>query len=1157
MADSFHKYRIFKLVHLLWLLAVIFSGKEASAQTGIINKDTSVCKNSQVQLFAEPAFSYSWSPANTFSDPSIQNPVIKADSSRKYYLKRSVISNNLVRNGDFENWNSDFITNYTYCNTGNCLFPLADNGYSIGKDASFPHNLFVGKDHTTGKGNFMIINGANPALIVWQQTIAVKPNTQYAFGTWISSLINLNTAQIRFSINGTQLGPIYNAPTNLQQWDRFFISWNSGSQTTAVIEIVDVLPQPNGNDFGLDDIFFGEVITETDSIQVDVEAGKPLFTQDSIGLCNESVELDAGPGFDQYLWSTGATSRKISVSKTGPYHVLASLVSGCSITDTVIVKNSLKMTTRPLVGCGDELVLLNNGVVESVRGKVIEFFSDSARTYQLNSSVKISTRFSKQGKFNTAIEYKNYIDGLVNSPPSAGYGDTYLPVYRIVSNNIIFNGPQNDIAYKYTIRFFATVTGTYQFRTSFDFGKGGAIFLDGNIAAFNNADMWWNGNWDLAGQSLQWSTNLAIGMHEIQIYGLEDCCDGGGSAEYKAPGETEYHPFSTLAYVKEVGTYYVSLHDPVTGCSNKGSIKVTRSPRPSISVKNPDPVCKPATIDLTLASLTEGSDAPMNFNYFKNKELTVRVLDPASITDSGTYFIVGQAPNNCYTETKEVLVNIYSTPVASFSTAQKTGCTNQTMAFRNTTPVDQLFRFHWEFGTGNAKDTSNQANPIFSYTTPGLYRVTFTVFSPGGCYSLVTDTIRIFEKPEMAINGPQQVCIGSLVEFRGSTSDPALNNLKWIFNNGNQSDVLQPPAQQYLIAGNYTIQLIGGSSTCTDTAALQLTVKAGPVIGLATREARICLGASLQLSANDGIKYEWSPSVGLNNPGISNPIASPLTDTRYIVKVTSAIGCTGIDSVQISVNQPISINAGGDDHICDGDELQLQANGAVRYEWMPATGLSNPNISNPIARPNISTEYQVIGFGIDNCFSDTARVNVHVDALPAVVAGNDTTIKAGTSLQLKIKASSDVNQYSWSPPTSLSCSKCPQPVAMPNSATTYTITVQNEAGCLAMDEIEVRLNCSSDNVYIPNAFTPNNDGINEYFYPMGKGVRSIKFFRIFNRFGQLVFERKDIAINDRSAGWDGRYKGQNLPSGEFVYSLQVVCDSGQFIDLKGNVTLLR
>lgn len=891
-------------------------------------------------------------------------------------------------------------------------------------------------------------------------------------------------------VNGIQVGPAFAAPSSVNRWERFFIEWNSGSENQAVVEITDVSPQESGNDYGLDDIFFGEILTGKDSVRVEVY-------------------------------------------------------------------KTLELTTKPLHACGDDPVTLNDAVLEDTRGKVIEFFTDSTKTYQLNSSVKMSTRLAVHDRFNTANEYKTYIDQLVLTPPTAGYGDAYLPVYSMVSNSLVFNGSQNNIAYKYTIRFYASKPGIYQFRTSFDFGSGGAIFLDGKVVAFNNADMWWRFNWDLPGQSLQWSTSLGVGMHEILVYGIENCCDGGGSAEYKVPGESEFHAFSTLAQVRDSGTYYASLHDPVTGCSRDASIKVTISPRPTIVVKDPEPVCFGTAVDISHSSVFEGSEPGMTFSFFKDKALNQPLPEPANIRDSGTYYISGQAPSLCRTDATPVLVKIYSLPKPVFTPSRKTGCTSESVLFRNTSAVNSDYRYHWLFGTGNPGDTSDQRDASFIYNQPGKYAVTLRIYAPGNCYADFTDTVNIMLRPVMSISGPTEVCAGTPVQFNGGANEAVNTSNRWVFGNGNSAETLLPTLQFYRDAGIYTVQLIGALETCTDTVMHQLKVYPGPVIALADRDISICPGAVAELSANDGIQYEWSPATGLNNVNIANPLANPSVDTRYTVKVTTTRGCSGSDSVKVTVVQPFNLTTSGNVRICAGEQVRLQAGGAARYEWIPAEGLNAVTVSDPLANPAVTTQYQVVASDYDKCFTDTAVITVFVDPLPTINAGKDTILIAGESLRLNTQASSDVTSYNWTPPAFLTCTACPEPVTTPNSSIIYTVKVHNAAGCFATDEIMVGLNCSAENVYLPNAFTPNNDGKNDLFYPLGKGIRKVNSLRIFNRWGSLVYERNDFGVNDRSAGWDGRVNGTLQPSQTFVYSIQLVCDNGQLIDLKGNLNLIH
>lgn len=307
----------------------------------IINTTAGGCTGSSVELNSRSALTYQWSPATYFSNSTIQNTFLLVDSTRTYFLETTNYSNNMVANPGFEPGNTGFITSYTNCDGNNCLNPLGDNGYAIGKDANYFHYMFTGKDHTTGTGNFMIVNGARPSLVVWQKIIPVKPYTQYAFGAWISTIISLSPAQIQFSINGVQFGSLYYAPDYINKWDQVFTTWNSGSVTSGTIKIVDILPVLEGNDFGLDDLFFGEIETCLDSITIIASQNVNLGNDTMITPPDQHLVLTSSGGpFEQYRWNTGDITQSISISEPGNYWLTAMNPNGCESVDTIHVKDS-------------------------------------------------------------------------------------------------------------------------------------------------------------------------------------------------------------------------------------------------------------------------------------------------------------------------------------------------------------------------------------------------------------------------------------------------------------------------------------------------------------------------------------------------------------------------------------------------------------------------------------------------------------------------------------------------------------------------------------------------------------------------------------------------------------------------------------------------
>src|SRR5262249_14616728 len=147
--------------------------------------------------------------------------------------------------------------------------------------------------------------------------------------------------------------------------------------------------------------------------------------------------------------------------------------------------------------------------------------------------------------------------------------------------------------------------------------------------------------------------------------------------------------------------------------------------------------------------------------------------------------------------------------------------------------------------------------------------------------------------------------------------------------------------------------------------------------------------------------------------------------------------------------------------------------------------------------------------------------------------------------------------YSWSPADGLSCTTCANPVASPDKNMIYVVTVTSDFGCTASDQMEVHVRCDGSQLWLPNTFTPNADGQNGRFYPHGKGILTVDKFRVYDRWGELLYERTGMPVNDRSYGWDGTYKNQPLKPDVFVWILDATCTNGEHTQSKGDISLIR
>jgi gliding motility-associated-like protein len=259
--------------------------------------------------------------------------------------------------------------------------------------------------------------------------------------------------------------------------------------------------------------------------------------------------------------------------------------------------------------------------------------------------------------------------------------------------------------------------------------------------------------------------------------------------------------------------------------------------------------------------------------------------------------------------------------------------------------------------------------------------------------------------------------------------------------------------------------------------------------------------------------------------------------------------------VRVDIQYITTSTVGDGGQICDDSTFQLMASGAHRYEWKPVETLDNSEIANPVASPHVTTIYTVTAWE-GSCPPDSHKVEVIVWPKPVINAGSDETIIGGGSVMLNATGS-NTQQYIWSPAGSLSCEFCSNPTATPPATTEYVVTAISGRGCKASDSVIVNVICDQSQVFVPNLFSPNGDGQNDLFYPRGVGLKLVKSFRIYNRWGELLYEQRGIGLNDENKGWNGTYKGAELAPDVFVYAIEGECESGEEISWKGDITLIR
>jgi len=593
----------------------------------------------------------------------------------------------------------------------------------------------------------------------------------------------------------------------------------------------------------------------------------------------------------------------------------------------------------------------------------------------------------------------------------------------------------------------------------------------------------------------------------------------------------------------------------IHGCTDTATyvdyITVTK-PTASFTVSDSFSVCAPLKVQFINTSVSAVSD---NWTFGDGNSSVS--ISPDNLYITPGYYTVELIVKDIFgcPDTSIKHINVYGY-TGAFSYKPLSGCAPLTVSF--SAVLTKVPNITWDFADGVVSSFTLSDTITHVYTVPGAYLPKLILGDSAGCQnsSLGADTIKVEGVKAGFTTVPNPVCIGDNVTFTDLSKGlfAPIASWHWVLGNGDTSD-LQSITNFYANAGTYPIILsVTDAWGCFATDSQNVVVYPLPVI-TANPDTTVCLGDAAQLQGYGGVSYTWTPSASLNCSSCPSPKASPSAITTYTVKGTDANGCSNTDTVSVFLKYKTISTAKGDTEICRGGVVPLFDSGGTKYTWLPSLGLNNNNLANPTASPDTTTVYLAIA-QLAGCIADTNFITVVVHQPPTVDAGSDQTVVAGAQAQLQATGTL-ISTYEWAPYQPLSCDSCSNPVATMNATTTFTVTVSSSFGCTASDTVTIHVVCDRSQVFIPNSFTPNGDGQNDVFYPRGAGIRLVKTFRIYNRWGELLFERSNIPINDEKNAWDGSYQGSAPRPDVYVYIIDAVCETGEAINIKGDVTIIR
>lgn len=611
----------------------------------------------------------------------------------------------------------------------------------------------------------------------------------------------------------------------------------------------------------------------------------------------------------------------------------------------------------------------------------------------------------------------------------------------------------------------------------------------------------------------------------------------GAGVDFVSPSTGQINLATTPA-----GTYTITFTtNGVCPTTSTQTITITNGSNASFSYTTP--VCTNGTnpVPILATGATSGSftstPAGLSINTTSGI-INLAASTPGSYTVTNTIASSGGCP--AISQTATIVLTPIPTATISGGGSYCVGSTPPSITLNLTGSSP------WNVGVSNGLITQNltvTSSPnTFNPPIAGTY--TLTSVSNGSCTGTVSGSVTIVQNslPNVSAGNDTTACVSSSITLSGSGA----TTYAWSNGITNNMPFTQP-------AGIVTYTVTGTDANgCTNTDVVTVTTVPGPVVTLNTLNPVTCYGGnngSILTSVTGGvapIQYSWtgSPSTSTN--------AMNLTSGNYALTATDNSGCVG--SLSFTVTQPDSITVTDsiihyDCGISTGSILLTTSGGtpAYNYTWTPPISTSNEAVDL------LNGNYQVVITDGNNCTKTVAYIIDNLNTPLFTFNSSTTTIDNGNSVTIELDTITglSIDYISWSPSDSLSCTDCYNPIANPTETTWYYATIYLTEGCSYTDSIQITVNQPCPELYIPNIFSPNGDGENDFQCVRGGCITKLQF-TIFDRWGEIVFH-----TNHQENCWDGTFRGRKVQTGVYAYKLIVLHEDGTEEVRSGNLTVIN
>jgi gliding motility-associated-like protein len=531
--------------------------------------------------------------------------------------------------------------------------------------------------------------------------------------------------------------------------------------------------------------------------------------------------------------------------------------------------------------------------------------------------------------------------------------------------------------------------------------------------------------------------------------------------------------------------------------------------------------------------------------------------------------------------TKTNLIRVAAKPVVDFAVPDT--CFNTALQFVNQTSIanGNIMTWDWDFGDGQH---SSLQHPFHTYSTAGTYTVQLTATSDVNCVTSFSKTITAVAKPQPSFVLPDVCLLDGAAVFTNTTTIAGGSALSYIWDFGDpNATVVNPnsstafsPSHQYSMAANYMVKLVASIPGCRDSVTNIFTVNGAipkakfisqniaPVCS--NREVIIKDSSYVDFGRITKIEIEWGDgnTITDNDPGplpnghvyqhryslFSTPASQTYTIT---MRSYSGVLCVDVYQSPVTVYASPALRFDPISPVCSGSAAILidaarETGGLPGSGYYSGTGIINGNGQFDPAIAGVGNHVITYSFTTDQgCRTDSAKI-ITVKPAPTIIAtASNTNGARGETVQLQ---ATGATTYTWTPSGGLNNAGIANPVATLSVSQLYTVAGEKD-GCTGTGAVAIKV-FDKAGIYVPTGFTPNGDGLNDYIKPVFAGIREMKYFRIYDRWGNIVFNSRHM--NDR---WEGNYKGTVAGTANFVWVAEAITFDDRVIVRKGNIVLIR